>query len=244
MLRPIGEEPLRREDVVDVAGGLVRGGDQKDVRAHHVPDGSAEERVVRAPEDQRVDARLLQRFQVGGCRSHQLVARGVAAFDELDEQRACLDHDFDVRPLQPERALVGAARNGRLGADQPDVFAILDNGGGATAVGLSFAAWTLAQVSMLAFGGVVGDRIPRRVVMIGSDVASTAVRTAMGVLLVSGHAHVWELIALQGCGGAAVAFYSPASYGLVREVVHDRAHHSQPSDARVEHPDGARIRDR
>jgi MFS family permease len=98
-------------------------------------------------------------------------------------------------------------------------FAILDNGGGATAVGLSFAAWTLAQVALLAFGGVLGDRIPRRVVMIGSDVASTAVRTAMGVLLVSGHAHVWELIALQACGGAAVAFYSPASYGLVREVV-------------------------
>jgi MFS family permease len=98
-------------------------------------------------------------------------------------------------------------------------FAILDNGGGATAVGLSFAAWTLAQVTMLAFGGVVGDRLPRRVVMVGSDVASTAVRTAMGVLLVSGHAHVWELIALQACGGAAVAFYSPASYGLVREVV-------------------------
>jgi MFS family permease len=100
-------------------------------------------------------------------------------------------------------------------------FAILDNGGGATAVGLSFAAWTLAQVAMLAFGGVLGDRLPRRVVMIGSDVASTTVRTAMGVLLVSGHAHVWELIALQGCGGAAVAFYSPASYGLVREVVPD-----------------------
>ncbi|HZT94145.1 MAG TPA: MFS transporter [Gaiellaceae bacterium] len=98
-------------------------------------------------------------------------------------------------------------------------FAILDNGGGATAVGLSFAAWTLAQVAMLAFGGVVGDRVPRRIVMIGSDTASTVVRTAMGVVLVSGHAQVWELIALQACGGAAVAFYSPASYGLVREVV-------------------------
>ena len=56
-------------------------------------------------------------------------------------------------------------------------------------------------------------------VMIASDVASFVVRTAMGVLLVSGHAEVWELIALQACGGAAVAFYSPASYGLVREVV-------------------------
>jgi len=98
-------------------------------------------------------------------------------------------------------------------------FAILDHGGGATAVGLSFAAWTLAQVAMLAFGGVLGDRLPRRVVMVGSDVASTAVRTAMGALLLSGHAHVWELIALQACGGAAVAFYSPASFGLVREVV-------------------------
>jgi MFS family permease len=98
-------------------------------------------------------------------------------------------------------------------------FAILDNGGGATAVGLSFAAWTLAQVVMLVFGGVVGDRVPRRVVMIGSDVASATVRTTMGVLLVTGHAEVWQLIALQACGGAAVAFYSPASYGLVREVV-------------------------
>jgi MFS family permease len=98
-------------------------------------------------------------------------------------------------------------------------FAILDNGGGATAVGLSFAAWTLAQVAMLAFGGVVGDRVPRRAVMIGSDIASATVRTTMGVLLVTGHAEVWHLIALQACGGAAVAFYSPASYGLVREVV-------------------------
>jgi MFS transporter len=98
-------------------------------------------------------------------------------------------------------------------------FAILDNGGGATAVGLGFAAWTFAQVAMLAVGGVVGDRVPRRVVMIGSDVASATVRTAMGVLVLSGHAEVWQLILLQACGGAAVAFYSPASYGLVREVV-------------------------
>jgi MFS family permease len=98
-------------------------------------------------------------------------------------------------------------------------FAVLDNGGGATAVGLSFAAWTFGQVAMLAFGGVVGDRLPRRLVMVGSDSASTIVRTAMAALLLSGHAQVWELIALQGCGGAAVAFYSPASYGLVREVV-------------------------
>jgi MFS family permease len=98
-------------------------------------------------------------------------------------------------------------------------FAILDLGGSATAVGLSFAAWTLAQVATLAIGGVVGDRLPRRTVMIASDVASTTVRAAMGVLLIVGHAQVWELIALQACGGAAVAFYNPTFYGLVREIV-------------------------
>jgi MFS family permease len=98
-------------------------------------------------------------------------------------------------------------------------FAVLDLGGSATEVGLSFAAWTIAQVATLAFGGVIGDRFPRRAVMIASDTASFAVRAAMGALLVSGRAEVWELIALQACGGAAVAFYSPASYGLVKEVV-------------------------
>jgi MFS family permease len=98
-------------------------------------------------------------------------------------------------------------------------FAILDLGGSATEVGLGFAAWTVAQVTTLAFGGVVGDRLPRRFVMIGSDAASFAIRAVMGALLVAGHARVWELIVLQALGGAAVAFYSPASYGLVREVV-------------------------
>jgi uncharacterized membrane protein (DUF485 family) len=129
-------------------------------------------------------------------------------------------------PLQlPAFRLLFAARGisyvGTYLAPIAVAFAILRHGGGATAVGLSFAAWTFGQVAMLAFGGVVGDRIPRRLAMIGSDVVSTAVRTAMGALLLAGHAQVWELIALQAVGGAAVAFYSPASYGLVREVVPD-----------------------
>src|SRR3954466_14236965 len=94
-------------------------------------------------------------------------------------------------------------------------FAVLDLGGSATAVGLSFAAWTVAQVAMLGVGGVLGDRLPRRAVMIGGDSASFVVRAAMGLLLVTGHAHVWELIVLQACGGASVAFYNPSFYGLV-----------------------------
>jgi len=96
---------------------------------------------------------------------------------------------------------------------------VLDLTGSASDTGIAFACWTLAQVSTLLVAGVVADRLPRRVVMVASDLANVGVRTAMGVLLVSGHAEVWHLFALQALGGAATAFYSPASTGLVPEVV-------------------------
>jgi predicted MFS family arabinose efflux permease len=101
-------------------------------------------------------------------------------------------------------------------------FAVLGLTNSATDVGLAFAAWTLAQISTLLIGGVVADRLPRRLVMISSDAANMVVRFTMGALLLSGHATVWRLVALQALGGAAVAFYSPASTGLVRETVPDR----------------------
>ena len=98
-------------------------------------------------------------------------------------------------------------------------FAVLDLTGSASDTGIAFACWTLAQVATLLVGGVVADRLPRRLVMVGSDLANVCVRTTMGVLLVSGHARIWELFVLQAVGGAATAFYSPASSGLVPELV-------------------------
>lgn len=101
-------------------------------------------------------------------------------------------------------------------------FAVLGLTGSATDVGLAFAAWTLAQVSTLLVGGVVGDRLPRRLVMVASDSANFFVRASMGALLVAGAMNVWVLIGLQAVGGAAAAFYSPASSGLVPETVPPR----------------------
>jgi MFS family permease len=98
-------------------------------------------------------------------------------------------------------------------------FAVLDLTGSATDTGIAFACWTVAQVSTLLVAGVVADRLPRRIVMVGSDLANVAVRATMGVLLVSDHAAVWHVFVLQALGGAATAFYSPASSGLVPEVV-------------------------
>ncbi|HEX6701030.1 MAG TPA: MFS transporter [Gaiellaceae bacterium] len=101
-------------------------------------------------------------------------------------------------------------------------FAVLGLTGSATYVGLSFAAWTLAQISTLLVGGIVADRLPRRQVMVASDTANFCVRATMGALLVAGSMDVWFLIALQAVGGAATAFYSPASTGLVPQTVPTR----------------------
>jgi MFS family permease len=101
-------------------------------------------------------------------------------------------------------------------------FAVLDLTGSASDTGIAFACWTIAQVATLMVGGVVADRLPRRLVMVGSDVANVCVRISMGALLISGHARIWEIFVLQALGGAATAFYSPASTGLVPEVVEAR----------------------
>jgi MFS family permease len=98
-------------------------------------------------------------------------------------------------------------------------FAVLDLTGSASDTGIAFACWTLAQVSVLMVGGVVSDRLPRRLVMVSSDAANVCIRVAMGVLLLTGQARIWEIFVLQALGGAATAFYSPASSGLVPELV-------------------------
>ena len=98
-------------------------------------------------------------------------------------------------------------------------FAVLDIGGSVTAVGVAFGARTFAQIAALLVGGVVADRFPRRAVMIGSDLASLAIQTLMGALLVTGNGTVWRLVVLQAAGGAAAAFHSPASTGLVPQTV-------------------------
>jgi predicted MFS family arabinose efflux permease len=97
-------------------------------------------------------------------------------------------------------------------------FAVLDLGS-ASELGLVLAARTLAQIAALLAGGVFGDRLPRKLVLIGSDSANCGIQLAMGVLLVSGHAEVWHLVVLQLFGGASTAFHSPATSGLVPQTV-------------------------
>src|SRR5437870_2406350 len=136
--------------------------------------------------------------------------------------RSAVPRDFGPLRERNFRLLAGARTISFFGTNLAPIavaFAVLDLTDSATDVGIAFACWTLAQISTLLIGGVVADRLPRRLVMLSSDSANFVIRALMGALLVSGNARVWELFLLQALGGAATAFYSPASTGLVPETV-------------------------
>jgi predicted MFS family arabinose efflux permease len=98
-------------------------------------------------------------------------------------------------------------------------FAVLDLTGSATDLGLVLAARTVPMVLSLLAGGVLADRASRRRVMVSADLVRLVSQGLLGVLLVSGAAHLWEIALLQAILGAATGFFNPASSGLIPQVV-------------------------
>ena len=98
-------------------------------------------------------------------------------------------------------------------------FAVLDLTGSKTDLGIVLAANWVPQLVLILFGGVFADRLPRHLVMVGSNAISAAAQGAIAALLLTGTARLWHLIALQVLRGAAFSFFFPASQGLVPETV-------------------------
>ncbi len=99
------------------------------------------------------------------------------------------------------------------------VFAILHIGGTASDIGIVAAIETVARVAFLLAGGVWADRLRRQYVMLAADGVRGVVQATLAVLLLSGHAHVWELGVGAALYGAASSFFGPASTALVPETV-------------------------
>jgi MFS family permease len=98
-------------------------------------------------------------------------------------------------------------------------FAVLELTGSATDLGLVLLASRLPQMLLVLAGGVVGDRLPRRRVMLASDLVRCATQATTAILLATGTARLWQLLVLQAAHGAAAAFFDPAAAGLVPQTV-------------------------
>lgn len=100
-------------------------------------------------------------------------------------------------------------------------FAVFAIGGSAAQIGIAFGVDAMALLLLVLFGGVLGDRISRRSVMVTADLARFGVEGVFAVLLISGHAEFWQLLAVQFIHGASSAFFLPALSGLVPETVRE-----------------------
>jgi MFS family permease len=89
----------------------------------------------------------------------------------------------------------------------------------ASALGVVLAAHMLPLVAFVLVGGVWADRLPRQLVMLGSDVVRGATQAVAAALLLTGAAELWHLVVLVAIYGTAEAFFQPAATGLVPATV-------------------------
>ncbi len=97
-------------------------------------------------------------------------------------------------------------------------FALLALGYSATTIGSVLAAQTAPTVILMLASGVIGDRWPRRRLMMSADILRCASQATLAFLLASGHPSLPALLGLAACVGVGNAFYGPAESGLIPEV--------------------------
>jgi MFS family permease len=97
-------------------------------------------------------------------------------------------------------------------------FAVLAHGN-ASDVGYVLAAGTVPLVILLLVGGVVGDRISRRKLMLQSDALRTFAECALGVWVLVGTPPLWGFMVLAALMGVGQAFFTPAMTGIVPQML-------------------------
>ncbi len=98
-------------------------------------------------------------------------------------------------------------------------FAVLDLTGSAVALGLVVASRAVANVAVLLIGGIIADRFPRHLVLLGASLAAALTQAAVVAVLVFGQASTGLLAVLAALNGLAAGIALPASSALVPTTV-------------------------
>lgn len=98
-------------------------------------------------------------------------------------------------------------------------FAIIQLGGGAGDIGVVLGARAVPLVIFLLVGGVWSDRLPRRLVMMGSDMVRGVCQVVFAFILVLGVGGIPAIVAIMFVYGSAEAFFRPALAGVVPQAV-------------------------
>ncbi len=88
-----------------------------------------------------------------------------------------------------------------------------------TALGVVSAAFGLPQVLLLLLGGVLSDRLDRRLVMLLGNVVSGVMIAGLGTLVLLHQLRLWEIVVLVAVYGISQAFFLPASRAIVPSLI-------------------------
>jgi predicted MFS family arabinose efflux permease len=99
-------------------------------------------------------------------------------------------------------------------------FAVLDATGGSTAeLSYVLAAQIAPSLVFLLLGGVFADRVaPQKVIIVG-NVMMAAGEGTFGILVLTGHPALWQMIGLESLTGIGMAIFYPASSALLPRLV-------------------------
>src|SRR3954453_2320013 len=98
-------------------------------------------------------------------------------------------------------------------------FAVLDLGGDASDLGVVVGLYALADVAAVLFGGVLGDRLPRTVMMQGSSALAAVTQGLVAASLVGGWSSIPLLAAPGMVNGALGALGGPSSSAITQQTV-------------------------
>ena len=97
-------------------------------------------------------------------------------------------------------------------------FAVLEVGS-VTDLGIVLGVRQAVEAVVLVFGGVLSDRLPRNLVLVGASLLQGAAQTATAVVVLTGHASLTWLVVLQALYGVGAGMVIPAEVGLVPQTV-------------------------
>ena len=98
-------------------------------------------------------------------------------------------------------------------------FQLLQLGGSALELGTLIAIFSAANLVFLLLGGAVADRVPRRTLLIVTEIAEGIVMAIVAALGLAGSLQIWHLYVAMVVFGIASAFSGPAIGALIPELV-------------------------
>ena len=122
----------------------------------------------------------------------------------------------DFRLLLADRLLAPAAYAFSLVGVS---FAVLDATGSTKDLSFVLAAQIVPSLIFTVVGGVIADRIRPQLVIIAGNVMIALGEGTFGILVLTGHPRLWQMIALEAVTGTGMAIFYPASQALLPRLI-------------------------